>query len=349
MRTPSCRRRLLPGGIGFVILCVAAWAAGVWALARPQVPSLFAQSPGERPHLSLPFQAGDAYPVSCGYTCYQHRNTMTYAVDFAMPADTPVVAAADGVVAAITWEIGLPADKHLGDALVIYLDHGGGWLTRYVHLSGITVQEGQRVRRGEIIGYAGATGTERAHLHFELKHGATLRAPSQPVDELFGGRPPQEGHTYTSDNVAPAVPPLALRAGPTATPTPASPLVLEAGVSLSATSVQAGEPVTVTFTLRNGGTIPLTLALVGLVARGEDGRPVPGTLSAKRDVSLAPGARWRLSAQQVFLAPGTFTLAPFAFDEEVSPLPLAPAEGTSPTASLRVTAGHSLYLPLVVR
>ncbi|MDQ7029429.1 MAG: peptidoglycan DD-metalloendopeptidase family protein [Ardenticatenia bacterium] len=220
-------------------LIVVLWA-GISALALASLSTmpLFAQSPAERPRLSLPFPAGQTYTVSCGYTCYQHRETMAYAVDFAMPADTPVVAAADGVVLAITWEPGLPADKHLGDALIVYVDHGGGWFTRYVHLGGITVRVGQRVRRGEIIGYVGATGAERAHLHFELKHGTTLHVPSQPVDDLFGGQPPQEGHAYTSTaEPPPPSPPSApgRRATPPPTPAVSSPLALETDVRLSAT------------------------------------------------------------------------------------------------------------------
>lgn len=61
----------------------------------------------------------------------------------------------------------------------LWIDHGYGIVTRYVHLSGIAsdIVEGKRVRAGDIIGFVGNTGTEAsvngshagAHLHFELR------------------------------------------------------------------------------------------------------------------------------------------------------------------------------------
>lgn len=52
---------------------------------------------------------------------------------------------------------------------MVALNHGFGLVTRYAHLSRVTVGAGDRVERGRIIGYSGATGrTTGPHLHYEL-------------------------------------------------------------------------------------------------------------------------------------------------------------------------------------
>jgi len=82
-------------------------------------------------------------------------------VDFRRAIGEPVLATADGrVVLAETLSI---------RGNVIILDHGYGVFSQYAHLSQILVQPNQMVRRGEIIGLAGATGRSNGpHLHFEI-------------------------------------------------------------------------------------------------------------------------------------------------------------------------------------
>ena len=89
----------------------------------------------------------------------------------------PVQAAADGRVAI--------AAAHFFGGNSVYLVHGGGLVTVYMHLSRIDVAEGDEVRRGQIIGAAGATGRVTGpHLHFATRwHGARV----DPV--LLVGRP----------------------------------------------------------------------------------------------------------------------------------------------------------------
>ena len=52
---------------------------------------------------------------------------------------------------------------------MILLKHGYGMSTKYGHMSRLAVEAGQTVKRGQIIGYVGATGrTTGAHLHYEI-------------------------------------------------------------------------------------------------------------------------------------------------------------------------------------
>lgn len=69
---------------------------------------------------------------------------------------------------------------------VVWVDHGGSILSVYAHLSAIRVRQGQRVRRGELVGLSGQSGDATApHLHFEVWRGGI---EVDPVP-LFGGRP----------------------------------------------------------------------------------------------------------------------------------------------------------------
>ena len=74
---------------------------------------------------------------------------------------TPVYATGDGIVT--------EARYNGGYGNVIFLSHGYGFESRYAHLSKFKVTEGQRVKRGEVIGYVGNTGlSTNPHLHYEV-------------------------------------------------------------------------------------------------------------------------------------------------------------------------------------
>ncbi len=87
---------------------------------------------------------------------------MHHGVDFTAPVGTPIYATGNGVV------IRAERNRH-GYGLMVEVDHGYGYITRYAHMSKIEVRQGQRVKRGEIIGLVGDTGTSTApHLHYEV-------------------------------------------------------------------------------------------------------------------------------------------------------------------------------------
>lgn len=83
-------------------------------------------------------------------------------IDIAAPYGTPVRAAADGIV--------LKAGFGRGYGREVVLAHGNSIETLYGHLSGFAVTEGERVQRGQVIGYVGETGrVTGSNLHYEVR------------------------------------------------------------------------------------------------------------------------------------------------------------------------------------
>jgi len=82
-------------------------------------------------------------------------------LDISAKRGTAVFATADGTVQLASF------DGSYGNC--VELSHGYGIATRYGHLSKFAVQVGQQIKRGDVIGYVGATGrTTGAHLHYEI-------------------------------------------------------------------------------------------------------------------------------------------------------------------------------------
>jgi murein DD-endopeptidase MepM/ murein hydrolase activator NlpD len=85
-----------------------------------------------------------------------------YGMDFSAKTGTEVFATGDGVVVAAE-------QKYDGYGLHVVIRHGYGYQTLYAHMSKLAVRSGQRVKRGEVIGFVGSTGTSVApHLHYEV-------------------------------------------------------------------------------------------------------------------------------------------------------------------------------------
>ena len=114
--------------------------------------------------LRQPFD-GD-YPITLGfgeeadglYKAGEHKG-----IDYGCPSGTPILAAADGIVAVKSFE----ADGY-GNYLIIRHDDGSG--TVYAHLSAPLVNNGTAVKQGQRIGLSGNTGGSTGpHLHFEVR------------------------------------------------------------------------------------------------------------------------------------------------------------------------------------
>jgi murein DD-endopeptidase MepM/ murein hydrolase activator NlpD len=98
-------------------------------------------------------------------------------IQIAVPAGTPVLAAADGVVAYVGSSI-----PSLGGLVII--KHGDGYTTVYGNARKLLVQRGQSVTRGQEIAVSGETGAvDRPSVHFEIRKG---RDPIDPLGKLAG-------------------------------------------------------------------------------------------------------------------------------------------------------------------
>lgn len=328
---------------------------GVGFLLTP-TPGYTADPP--RPYIELPFPRDTRYEVTCGYSCYQHRGSMTYAVDFRVPEGDPIVAAAAGEVMAVTWEVGLPANLDLGDALILYIDHGDGWFTRYVHLQGITVEVGDPVEMGDVIGYSGKTGTQGAHLHFELKYGTSLHSPSVPINELFDGNPPVEDQAYLSNNrTLTKLPPTASAEEerspilPTATPemvmVPALPWVTQP-LLFSTSTFTSGQPFEATFTLRNNTTSRLNLAMVGVAGRDVGSSSLRSDLLFfDRSVILNPGREYQFKRTVTLNEIGAAELFVFALGTDNEWIPLGGDIAPIAIEVARPALTQHLFLPFL--
>jgi murein DD-endopeptidase MepM/ murein hydrolase activator NlpD len=98
-------------------------------------------------------------------------------LDIAVDFGTPVTATADGLV--------IYAAPHAGYGNLVIVYHSNGITTRYGHLSRVSVEPGQRVRRSDQVGNAGSTGRSTGtHVHYEI------RENDQSVDPLrYVGQP----------------------------------------------------------------------------------------------------------------------------------------------------------------
>ncbi len=101
-------------------------------------------------------------------------------IDISAPTGTPVRATADGLVKL--------AGLANGYGREVILDHGNALETCYGHLSGFAVMEGERVVRGQVIGYVGATGrVTGSNLHYEVRIHNTPVNPHKYLRETLAG------------------------------------------------------------------------------------------------------------------------------------------------------------------
>ena len=92
-------------------------------------------------------------------------------IDIAASKGTPVYAADSGTVTYSAYNSG-------GYGNLIKISHGNGVVTYYAHLSSRSVSKGQKVGKGQLIGYMGSTGRSTgSHLHFEVRINGSPRNP----------------------------------------------------------------------------------------------------------------------------------------------------------------------------
>lgn len=103
-------------------------------------------------------------------------------IDFSTALNTEVYATGDGVV---------DIDKtQWGYGKMVTIDHGYGYKSMYAHLNRFAVRKGQKVKRGQLIGYAGSTGKSTGvHLHYELRKDDV---PIDPIHFFFNDLTPEQ-------------------------------------------------------------------------------------------------------------------------------------------------------------
>ncbi len=105
-------------------------------------------------------------------------------LDFSAPIGTPIYATGDGTVEVARSRRGSGYGKY------VQINHGFGYETLYAHMSRVAVRRGQKVKRGDIIGYVGNTGRSTApHLHYEvIRNGSKIN----PINYFYNDLSPEE-------------------------------------------------------------------------------------------------------------------------------------------------------------
>ncbi len=105
-----------------------------------------------------------------GWYFHDPRNPTHIGLDYACRLGDPLYAADNGVVTIAGWNGGY--------GVLVELNHGNGFVTRYGHFSDIVVGCGQAVYQGQLLGYCGSTGWSTGpHLHFEIRHNGVPQDP----------------------------------------------------------------------------------------------------------------------------------------------------------------------------
>lgn len=104
-------------------------------------------------------------------------------MDFTAPSGTEIYVTGNGVVKEVNR-----SKRGLGNHIIV--DHGFGYTSIYAHLEDFNVRAGQKVERGDVIGFVGSTGMSVApHLHYEIKlNGENV----DPVNYYFNDLSPEE-------------------------------------------------------------------------------------------------------------------------------------------------------------
>tara|TARA_B100000963_G_C22640427_1_gene680067 strand:- start:2688 stop:3665 length:978 start_codon:yes stop_codon:yes gene_type:complete len=134
-----------------------------------------------------PVQNKDLKRMASGYGWridpFTKKRRRHFGMDFSAVRGTPIYATGNGIIKRAD-------NRASGFGKHIRIDHGFGYVSIYAHLDKYNVKRGQKVKRGEIIGYVGNTGRSVApHLHYEIvKDGKKIN----PINFYYGNLSPDE-------------------------------------------------------------------------------------------------------------------------------------------------------------
>jgi murein DD-endopeptidase MepM/ murein hydrolase activator NlpD len=134
-----------------------------------------------------PIKNNDLTRMASGYGYrtdpFNKSRRMHWGMDFTAPRNTPIYAASDGKVIRVD-------SRSSGYGKHIRIDHGFGYITLYAHLNNYNVKKGQKVIKGDIIGYVGSSGRSQApHLHYEVQKD---KKRVNPINFYYGNLTPDE-------------------------------------------------------------------------------------------------------------------------------------------------------------
>ena len=114
---------------------------------------------------------------------FTKKKRMHWGMDFSAKRGTPVFASGNGIIKRAD-------NRSAGFGRHIRIDHGFGYTSIYAHLQKYNVRRGQKVKRGDLIGYVGNSGRSVApHLHYEIfKDGKRIN----PINFYYGNLSPEE-------------------------------------------------------------------------------------------------------------------------------------------------------------
>jgi murein DD-endopeptidase MepM/ murein hydrolase activator NlpD len=114
-------------------------------------------------------------------------------IDFGARKGTPIYATGDGKIVRVEY-------KRTGYGRNVVIDHGFGYKTLYGHMSKVQCKVGQKVKRGQVIGLVGNTGTSTSpHVHYEVIHKSKK---INPLPFCLDGLSPEEYKEFVSAAMA---------------------------------------------------------------------------------------------------------------------------------------------------
>ncbi|MFH2141491.1 MAG: M23 family metallopeptidase [Bacteroidota bacterium] len=127
-----------------------------------------------------PISNKELHRIASGFGFRMHPIYKTskfhYGIDFTANVGTDIYTTGDGIVEKAAF-----SQRGYGNEVIV--DHGFGYKTLYAHLNSISVREGQKIKRGEVIGKVGNTGLSSApHLHYEVHYKNT---PIDPINYFY--------------------------------------------------------------------------------------------------------------------------------------------------------------------